>query len=146
MDNRIIGASTLLSLGLVGGYLGSTYGVIDDIKVLKKLGPIRRIVEDADKKIAWSVSDLWESAVSKHSSSVSFIFENEYITYSDMNDKMNKVSLWAINMNLTKDDCVGLFMDNHYNFVMLLIGLAKVGVPVALLNTNIKKNGLIHCM
>lgn len=47
-------------------------------------------------------------------------------------------------MNYEKGDVIALMVTNRPEYIMLLIGLSKLGVIVALLNTNLKENSLLH--
>jgi solute carrier family 27 (fatty acid transporter), member 1/4 len=43
-----------------------------------------------------------------------------------------------------KGDVVALFMENRPQYVCIWLGLSKIGVITALINTNIKKEALLH--
>jgi fatty-acyl-CoA synthase len=45
---------------------------------------------------------------------------------------------------LKRGDTVALFMENRPDFVITWLGLAKVGVRIALVNSTIKKAPLVH--
>lgn len=45
---------------------------------------------------------------------------------------------------LKKGDTVALFMENKPEFVAIWLGLSKIGVITALINTNLKTQALIH--
>jgi hypothetical protein len=46
--------------------------------------------------------------------------------------------------NLKKGDTIALFMDNRPEYVCIWLGLAKIGVISALINTNLKSTALAH--
>ena len=57
----------------------------------------------------------------------------------------NKVAnLFAKKYNLKKGDCVALFLENKPEYVALWLGLSKIGVISALINSNLKKAPLVH--
>ena len=45
---------------------------------------------------------------------------------------------------LKKGDCVALLVENCPEFIGLWLGLAKIGVVAALINTNLKNQQLVH--
>lgn len=45
---------------------------------------------------------------------------------------------------LKKGDCVALFMENKPEYVGIWLGLSKLGVITALVNTNLKNEALLH--
>jgi solute carrier family 27 fatty acid transporter 1/4 len=55
-----------------------------------------------------------------------------------------RVAHWAISQGLQVGDVVGLMMENRAEFIITWLGLTKVGVVTALLNTNLKQISLKH--
>jgi solute carrier family 27 fatty acid transporter 1/4 len=47
-------------------------------------------------------------------------------------------------LNLKKGDCVALFMENQPEHPGIWLGLSKIGVITALVNTNLKNEPLLH--
>lgn len=45
---------------------------------------------------------------------------------------------------LKRGDTVALIMENRLEYVCIWLGLAKLGVFIALINTNLRKSSLIH--
>lgn len=43
-----------------------------------------------------------------------------------------------------KGDAVALFLENRPEFVGIWLGLSKLGVITPLINTNLRKNSLLH--
>ena len=57
----------------------------------------------------------------------------------------NKVANYFLNkLNLKKGDCVALFMENQPEHPGIWLGLSKIGVITALVNTNLKNEPLLH--
>jgi solute carrier family 27 fatty acid transporter 1/4 len=62
-----------------------------------------------------------------------------------MREYSNKIAnLFANKFKLKKGDCVALFMENKPEYIGLWIGLSKLGVISALINTNLKGQQLMH--
>lgn len=75
------------------------------------------------------------------------IYEGSVHTYKDIEQRSNRLAnVFLQKLNVTKGDCVALLMNNEPDFVCVWFGLAKVGCPVAFLNTNIKSRSLLHCI
>lgn len=55
-------------------------------------------------------------------------------------------NLFAHRFKLKKGDCVAVFMDNKPEYVGLWLGLSKMGVITALINTNLKSQQLMHTL
>lgn len=62
-----------------------------------------------------------------------------------MENYSNKVAnLFSKKFNLKKGDCVALFLENKPEYIGMWLGLSKIGVISALINSNLKKAPLIH--
>ena len=49
-------------------------------------------------------------------------------------------------MGIERSDCVSLFMQNRIEFVASMLGVQKLGGVVGMINTNLGKQQLIHCI
>ncbi|XP_077398884.1 long-chain fatty acid transport protein 6 [Vanacampus margaritifer] len=75
------------------------------------------------------------------------IYEGSVHTYEDIEQRSNRLAnVFFQKLNVTKGDCVAMLMNNEPDFVCVWFGLAKLGCPVAFLNTNIKSKSLLHCI
>ena len=72
--------------------------------------------------------------------------EKEQFTYSALNARVNRYARWAQTTGLTCGDTVALLMENRPEYVAIWLGLTKVGVVVALLNTHLRGAALAHCV
>ena len=62
-----------------------------------------------------------------------------------MEDYTNKIArLFQEKFNLKKGDCVALFLENKPEFIGIWLGLSKLGVITALINTNLRNEALNH--
>lgn len=94
----------------------------------------------------WSYVDFFESRVDKNSSIVQFISVEDEISYtlSDVESRANRMAHWGLSQNLKQKECVALMMLNRVDFVCTWLGLAKIGVSTAFLNTNISGKPFLH--
>ena len=58
----------------------------------------------------------------------------------------NNIANTFYNAGLRKGDAVALMMDNSPEFVSTWLGLSKIGVVTALINTNLRQTSLAHCV
>lgn len=57
----------------------------------------------------------------------------------------NKIAcLFQKKFGLKKGDCVALFMENKPEYIGIWLGLSKLGIITALVNTNLKNEALLH--
>ncbi|KAF8373663.1 hypothetical protein PRIPAC_80092 [Pristionchus pacificus] len=66
------------------------------------------------------------------------------ITFRDMNQLMNKYANYFKGLGYKHGDVVALFMENNIDFLAIWLGLSKIGVVSAFINTNLKLEPLAH--
>ena len=74
------------------------------------------------------------------------ICEGEEATWAELNARANRVARLLQAQGLGKGDCLSLFMQNRIEFVVQLVAAAKLGVIASLINTNLGKQQLTHCI
>jgi acyl-CoA synthetase (AMP-forming)/AMP-acid ligase II len=67
-------------------------------------------------------------------------------TFKDVERESNRMSHFFLSQGLQRGDTVALFMENRPEFVISWLGMTKIGVKVAMINTSIKEKGLLHCI
>ncbi|MAK60242.1 MAG: long-chain-acyl-CoA synthetase [Ponticaulis sp.] len=112
------------------------FGLRDVEKLTGKFGP------DA----IHLVPDELESSIDRFGSNTAFVFEGVETSYREMDDRANRFANWAAGQGVSAGDTVALFLDNRPDLVSMWFGLSKLGVTVALINSNLSGNGLIHCL
>ncbi|KAF5290914.1 hypothetical protein FQR65_LT11496 [Abscondita terminalis] len=84
--------------------------------------------------------------VEKNQHKVALIFEKEKWTFNELEDFSNQIANVFSVEGFVKGECVGLFYENRPEFVGIIIGLSKLGVITALINTNLISDSLVHCV
>ena len=92
------------------------------------------------------VPDDFEAVIDKYRSNVAWRFEDEIVTYGEMEARANKIAHWALAQGLKPGDCVALFMGNRPDYVAVWFGLSKVAVVTAMINHNLEDKALAHCV
>lgn len=72
--------------------------------------------------------------------------DSERLTYGALNGRINRYARWAWAQGLRQGDTVALLMENRPEYLAIWLGLSKVGVVVALLNTHLRGASLAHCV
>lgn len=85
----------------------------------------------------WSFADFYEGMVDKAPHAVQLILAEtgEQRTRKEVDDLANQVAAWAIEEGCTQGETAALFLTNRLSFPSIWLGLGKVGVATALLNT-----------
>lgn len=101
-------------------------------------------VANFSRDMPYTVADRLEERA-RDSADVPFIlFEDQSISYAEMNRRANRIGHAALASGLKKGDVVALLMLNRPEFVAIWLGLAKVGIVTALLNTSATGEVLAH--
>src|SRR5262249_20548280 len=73
-----------------------------------------------------------------------FRFEGRSLTYGEFDALANRYAHWALAQGVKRGEVIALFMTTRPDFVACWMGLAKVGIVTALVNTNLAGAPLAH--
>ena len=109
---------------------------------------LEKVVKQIRKAIKnnWTVCDLFQETAKKHKEKVAFIFEDRRWTFHEVEIFSNKVANYFQSIGYKKGDVVALFIENRPELVFFWLGLAKIGVISSLVNYNLRKDSLVHCI
>ncbi|XP_023328130.1 long-chain fatty acid transport protein 4 [Eurytemora carolleeae] len=93
-----------------------------------------------------TIHQLFYNTCRNHPQKVMIYFEEEEWTFQDIEDYSNRVGNYFLEQGWRRGDVVALFMENKPEYVGILLGLSKIGVTAALINTNLTMSSLIHCV
>jgi fatty-acyl-CoA synthase len=68
------------------------------------------------------------------------------LTYTALAARSHQYARWARSRGLTSGDVAALLMPNCAEYVAVWLGLTRIGVTVALLNTHLAREALAHCI
>lgn len=95
----------------------------------------------------YPVCNIVEQTVEKHKNKVAFIFNDEHWTFNRFNQYSNQVAnYFQDEVHLTKGDIVALYATSRPEYVSIWIGLSKLGCVTSLINNNLRKRSLVHCI
>jgi fatty-acyl-CoA synthase len=89
---------------------------------------------------------LMTEIAAEYADRIALLDEAGSLTYRQLAARMNATARWALAEGLAAGDVVALLMPNRADYVALWLGLTLVGCPVALLNTNLAGDALLHCL
>ncbi|XP_073980024.1 long-chain fatty acid transport protein 4-like isoform X3 [Rhodnius prolixus] len=75
-----------------------------------------------------------------------YLFGESVWNMNDVELYSNKVANMFLEAGFKKSDVVGLMMTNRPEFICIWLGLAKLGIITALINTNLRGQSLKHCV
>ncbi len=109
------------------------------IRTLKKLTAIK-------ENPTATFSDKIEELARDKPNNIAIYFEDRKITYREFNAQANRYARWAISQGIGRGDVVALMMENRPEYLVAWLGIVKAGATAALINTNLTKGPLAHCL
>lgn len=94
----------------------------------------------------FTAGDLLERTTRRRGDATFVRFQEQAWSYAEINALANRVAHWARDRGLGQGTVVGLLMENRPEYLAMWLGLAKVGVVTALLNTHLRGHALGHCL
>ena len=110
--------------------------------LFRTLWRVRKIAPDSPVLVC----DDIEEAVDKFADHTALVFENDRLTYRDLDGLSNRFAAWGETQGLKPGDTVALLLPNRTEYVPAWVGLAKLGVASALINNNLTGAALAHCL
>ncbi|CAD5218588.1 unnamed protein product [Bursaphelenchus okinawaensis] len=68
------------------------------------------------------------------------------VTFAELNAEANRFANYFQKLGYKKGDAIALFMENSIDFVAAWLGLSKIGVVTAWINSSLKSEQLAHCI
>ncbi|WP_232629359.1 long-chain-acyl-CoA synthetase [Methylobacterium sp. Leaf118] len=87
-----------------------------------------------------------DAVAAERAGAPALIGTDETLSHGEFAARRNRYARWARARGLAKGDTVALLMRNRPDYLAIWLGLSRVGVRVALLNTNLRERGLAHCI
>ncbi|XP_066271769.1 long-chain fatty acid transport protein 2-like [Branchiostoma lanceolatum] len=117
-----------------------------DIKVIRRaMEPQSRTRQYLSAEPPVTIVDRFLHQVQLQPDKPFLLFEDEVYTYKDMDVMSNKVANFFRGEGYRCGDTVAMLIYNEPAFIWTVLGLAKLGVKMAFLNTNLRTKSLLHC-
>ena len=116
------------------------------LRFIGRMRGVLKTMQVVEKKQSILLADEVEASVDTYRDKLAFLFEGETLTFGEFDARANRVANWALTQGFIAGDTVALVMENCNDYVAIWIGLSKVGVVTALLNSNLEGDGLAHCI
>ena len=122
--------------------MGAIVDFIGDVKVLINAATNRPPANDT----IMSFSLLVEQNAESRPGDIALVCEEETATWGELNQRSNRVVSILKEQGLSQGDCISLFMQNRIEFVVQVVAICKLGAIAGLINTNLTKQPLVHCI
>src|ERR1019366_6990669 len=70
----------------------------------------------------------------------------ENFSHVQLAGRARRYTRWALAQNLAKGEVVALLMPNRAEYLAAWLGITRMGAVVALINTNLREQALVHCL
>lgn len=100
-------------------------------------------------KMYWknmTVTQVFMQNVRKHPDKVAIYYQDEKWSFQQLDQFSNQVTNYFTQLGFNAGDEVALFMENRPEFIGLWLGLAKMGIVTAFINTNNRNECLMHAL
>ncbi len=103
---------------------------------------VRKLRSDAPA----DYSDFLQPHFEARRDALVLIGDRSRFTWSELDAFAARVAQWALDQGFRRGDVVALSMENRPEYVALWLGLSRIGVVTALLNTHLTGERLAHCV
>ena len=86
----------------------------------------------------------FERAVQRNPNGYALMFEDQKFTYSELNEWANQISHFCLSIGAKKGDVIAVMVENRSELIATVVGLAKIGVTSAMVNTSQVGKVLTH--
>uniref|UniRef100_U5ELJ8 Very long-chain fatty acid transport protein n=1 Tax=Corethrella appendiculata TaxID=1370023 RepID=U5ELJ8_9DIPT len=91
------------------------------------------------------VATIFDDVVAKNPHKTAFIMDDNQVTFEEVQNFTYKIAqFFHENTELRRGDTVALFMETRIEYAPIWIGLSRLGIITALINTNLRKEALRH--
>jgi amino acid adenylation domain-containing protein len=87
-----------------------------------------------------TIVDLFEQQVAFNPNAEALIFENEIITYQQLEDSSNQLANYLIQLGATVEDLVPICFERGTNFIIAILGVLKAGASYVPIDSAYPKN------
>lgn len=122
----------------LAGRLGQEFRFLNGLG--RTLWSIRKIHPDSNDLVC----DDFEAAVDRFENNTALVFEDEQYTYRQLDALANRFAAWADANSIQRGQTVAVLLPNRAEYIPAWMGLTKVGVTAALINSNLSGAALAH--
>lgn len=106
-------------------------------RALQNIAPLRR-------EGAATLGTLVDELAARYGDAVALLSEHDHVSYTELAQRKNQYARWALRQGLAPGRAVALLMANCPDYLAIWLGITQVGGVVALINTNLAGEALLH--
>ena len=120
--------------------------VVETLAQVPKLAKLARVARPRPLSVRDSLGARVEDTARRFGDRTAVVFEGQTVTWGELNARANRYAGALRELGLVRGDVASLMMENRIQFLAVVIGLAKLGVTSALINTSLAARPLAHCI
>ncbi|CAK1543410.1 unnamed protein product [Leptosia nina] len=93
-----------------------------------------------------TVVTRWQEVAKMKPNKKAFVMDDRAISFREGDELSNRVAWYFKRQGFKRGEVIALFMETQPEYVFLWLGLAKLRVTTALVNTNLRGSQLIYCL
>ncbi|MGN1299484.1 MAG: amino acid adenylation domain-containing protein [Candidatus Scatovivens sp.] len=82
-----------------------------------------------------TISGLFEEQVAKTPDNIAVVFEDQKLTYRELNEKANSLAYYLRNIGIKRNDIVGIHLNKNISYIISIISVLKLGATFIPLST-----------
>lgn len=92
------------------------------------------------------IHQLFEIQASQNPNAIAVVYENEKITYGELNIQSNQLAHYLINLGVELDSLIGLYVERSLEMIVGILAILKAGGAYVPIDANSPKERLIHML
>ncbi|XP_071034549.1 long-chain fatty acid transport protein 1 isoform X3 [Parasteatoda tepidariorum] len=111
--------------------------LLRDLTALYRLLKMKRFIRKCRKHNS-TVGKVFQHLTKKHPNKICLMHEDRRWTFQQVEDYSNQVANCFAALGFRRGDEIAIFMESKLEFIALWLGLSKIGVVPALINSNLR--------
>ncbi len=93
---------------------------------------------------ALTLPQVIDDLAERYGEAPALVSRSETLTYRELGEAVRRYARWGLSQQLSSGDVVCVLLPNGPHYFALWLGLSRIGVTCALLNTHLRGEGLAH--
>lgn len=93
-----------------------------------------------------TVIELFEEQVEKNPDGIAVIFEEQKLTYRELNEKANQLAHCLIENGVKNNDIIGIMLDRSFETILSMLAVLKANVAYMLIDVNLPEDRILYML
>ncbi len=137
-------------INILNVILENTEITISDIDMLSEEEKHQILYEFNNTKVDYpkdkTIVDLFEEQVEKTPDNIAVVFEDQKLTYRELNEKANQLARFLMINNVSSKEVVGIMIPRSLNTLISMLAILKLGCAYLLIDYSLPKDRIIYML